>query len=44
MLVVAGLHKHDDICNPDYEVYELGTWMLVDPSQESGLLPARNFQ
>lgn len=44
MKVAAELHKYDDICDPDYEVYELGTWMLVDPSQESGLLPTRNFQ
>jgi aldehyde:ferredoxin oxidoreductase len=28
----------------DYDVYEFGTWTLVDPSQESGLLPTRNFQ
>jgi aldehyde:ferredoxin oxidoreductase len=42
--LAAELHKNDAICDPDYEVYELGTWMLVDPSQESGLLPTRNFQ
>jgi aldehyde:ferredoxin oxidoreductase len=42
--MAAELHKNDAICDPGYEVYELGTWMLVDPSQESGLLPTRNFQ
>jgi len=42
--VAKELHEQDIICDPDYEVYQLGTWMLVNPSQESGLLPTRNFQ
>jgi aldehyde:ferredoxin oxidoreductase len=42
--VVSELNEYDAICDPEYEVYEFGTWMLVDPSQEAGLLPTRNFQ
>lgn len=37
-------HKQDGILEPDYEIYEYGTPVLVDLSQESGLLPTNNFQ
>ena len=36
--------KRDEVTADDNEIYELGTSCLVDYSQESGLLPTRNFQ
>lgn len=37
-------HEKDGITSDEYEIYEFGTPVLVDLSQESGLLPTRNFQ
>ncbi len=34
----------DEVISADNEIYDLGTTCLVDYSQESGLLPTRNFQ
>ena len=34
----------DEVTADDNEIYDLGTSCLVDYSQESGLLPTRNFQ
>ena len=34
----------DEVTADDNEIYDLGTPCLVDYSQESGLLPTRNFQ
>ncbi len=42
--VAAEAHEHDNILDPEYEIYEYGTPVLVDMAQESGLLPTRNFQ
>lgn len=44
LAVAAEAHGHDGILEPDYEMYEYGTPVLVDMAQESGLLPTRNFQ
>ncbi|MBN2552053.1 MAG: hypothetical protein JXB06_04760, partial [Spirochaetales bacterium] len=44
MSLAAEAHKHDNILDPEYEIYEYGTPVLVDMAQESGLLPTRNFQ
>jgi aldehyde:ferredoxin oxidoreductase len=44
MQLAAEMHKQDGILEEDYEIYEYGTPVLVDLSQESGLLPTNNFQ
>ncbi len=44
LAVAAEAHGQDGILEPDYEMYEYGTPVLVDMAQESGLLPTRNFQ
>jgi len=44
MAVAAEAHKYDGILEPDFDIYEYGTPVLVDMTQESGLLPTRNFQ
>jgi aldehyde:ferredoxin oxidoreductase len=44
MAAAAAAHAHDDILNPEFDIYEYGTPVLVDMAQESGLLPTRNFQ
>jgi aldehyde:ferredoxin oxidoreductase len=44
MEVAAHYHEADGILSKEYEIYDLGTPMLVNFSQESGLLPTRNFQ
>jgi len=36
--------ERDEVTADDNEIYDLGTTCLVDYSQESGLLPTRNFQ
>ena len=36
--------ERDEVTSDDNEIYDLGTPCLVDYSQESGLLPTRNFQ
>ncbi len=41
--IAAAAHKKDGVIDPEYEIYEYGTSCLVDYSQESGLLPTRNF-
>ncbi|MBI9107402.1 MAG: aldehyde ferredoxin oxidoreductase family protein [Spirochaetales bacterium] len=48
---IEGLMKYskevttrDEVTSDDNEIYDLGTSCLVDYSQESGLLPTRNFQ
>ncbi|MBI9104613.1 MAG: aldehyde ferredoxin oxidoreductase family protein [Spirochaetales bacterium] len=38
------MHTKDEVISSDNEIYDLGTTCLVDYSQESGLLPTRNFQ
>jgi aldehyde:ferredoxin oxidoreductase len=43
MRVAAEAHEQDNILDPEYEMYEYGTPVLVDMAQESGLLPTRNF-
>lgn len=42
--VAAEAHKSDGIFENSYEMYEFGTPVLVDFSQESGLFPTKNFQ
>ena len=37
------VHIDDGVIDPENEIYDLGTPCLVDYSQESGLLPTRNF-
>ena len=44
MRVVAEIHKKDKIIDPENKIYKEGTACLVNCSQESGLLPTRNFQ
>jgi len=42
--VAAAAHAEDGILDPEFDIYEFGTPVLVDMTQESGLLPTRNFQ
>jgi aldehyde:ferredoxin oxidoreductase len=42
--VVTEIHKKYKITSPENEIYTDGTPLLVDFSQDSGLLPTRNFQ
>jgi aldehyde:ferredoxin oxidoreductase len=42
--VAAELQEADAVAAEDNEIYEFGTPVLVNYSQESGLLPTRNFQ
>lgn len=44
MEVAAEMHTQDGIPEPEFEMYEFGTPVLVDGSQDSGLIPTRNFQ
>ncbi len=44
MKLAAEVHEKDGVTAADNEIYEFGTPVLVDLSQESGLLPTRNFQ
>ena len=44
MKAAAAAHVKDEVIADDNEIYDLGTPCLVDYSQESGLLPTRNFQ
>jgi aldehyde:ferredoxin oxidoreductase len=44
MSTAAEAHAHDNILDPEYELYDYGTPVLVDMAQESGLLPTRNFK
>jgi len=44
LAAAAEAHRHDDIIDPEFDIYEYGTPVLVDMAQESGLLPTRNFQ
>jgi aldehyde:ferredoxin oxidoreductase len=44
MQVAAEAHAHDDLFDPEFDMYEFGTPVLVDMAQDSGLLPTRNFQ
>lgn len=39
----AEAHIKDNVINPSYEIYTDGTPILVDMTNESGLLPTRNF-
>ncbi len=43
MEVAMELHKQDGVIDPENEIYVYGTPVLVDMSQESGLLPTKNF-
>lgn len=44
-LKVAGaLHEKDEVTDPENAIYTDGTPILVGYSQDSGLLPTRNFQ
>jgi aldehyde:ferredoxin oxidoreductase len=42
--VAAELQEADAVTATDNEIYDFGTPVLVDYSQDSGLLPTRNFQ
>ena len=42
--VAAKMHEKDAVTSPDNEIYEYGTPVLVNDTQESGVLPTRNFQ
>jgi aldehyde:ferredoxin oxidoreductase len=44
MQLAAEVHRKDDITNPEFEIYTDGTPVLVEFSQNSGLLPTHNFQ
>ena len=44
MALAAEIHRRDEVTAPENEIYEFGTPVLVDFSQNSGLLPTRNFQ
>ena len=44
MEVSMAMHKHDAVTDPENEIYEFGTPILVDMANTSGLLPTRNFQ
>jgi aldehyde:ferredoxin oxidoreductase len=44
MVLAAEIHERDEVTAPGNEIYEFGTPVLVDFSQDSGLLPTRNFQ
>ncbi len=44
MALAAELHERDEVTAPGNEIYEFGTPVLVDLSQDSGLLPTYNFQ
>ena len=43
MKVAMELHKKDGLIDPENEIYVYGTPVLVDMSQDSGLLPTKNF-
>jgi aldehyde:ferredoxin oxidoreductase len=43
MKISMAAHIKDGVIDPENEIYTLGTSCLVDYSQESGLLPTRNF-
>ncbi len=42
--IAARMHVQDAVTDPENEMYEYGTPMLLDLTQDSGLLPTRNFQ
>ena len=44
MELARKVHEKDGVTAADNEIYEFGTPVLVDYSQESGLLPTNNFQ
>jgi aldehyde:ferredoxin oxidoreductase len=44
MEVSEAMHELDAVTDPENEIYEFGTPVLVDMAQDSGLLPTRNFQ
>ena len=44
MELAGEMHKKDGVIDKDNEIYEFGTPILVDYSQDSGLLPTNNFQ
>ena len=44
MQLVAEMHKKDEITSPENEIYTDGTPMIVEYTQEAGVLPTRNFQ
>ena len=44
MKIVGQIHKKDEVTNPENIMYTDGTPSLVEYSQDSGLLPTRNFQ
>jgi aldehyde:ferredoxin oxidoreductase len=44
MQVASEAHAYDNILDPEYEIYEYGTPVLVDMAQDSGLLPTHNFK
>ncbi len=44
METAAKFHEADGIFRDEYEIYDQGTPVLVNLSQEWGLLPTRNFQ
>lgn len=44
MEIAAQIHARDAVTDPENEYYEYGTPILLDMTQDSGLLPTRNFQ
>ncbi len=44
MKTAMAAHVKDEVISDENEIYDLGTPSLVNYSQESGLLPTRNFQ
>ncbi|MBA7537058.1 hypothetical protein ES705_29324 [subsurface metagenome] len=44
MEIAAQMHTRDAVTDPENEYYEYGTPILLDMTQDSGLLPTRNFQ
>ncbi|MFP4180387.1 MAG: aldehyde ferredoxin oxidoreductase family protein [Spirochaetaceae bacterium] len=44
METAAHYHEKDGVIDKEYEIYDEGTPVLVNLSQEAGLLPTRNFQ
>jgi aldehyde:ferredoxin oxidoreductase len=44
MQLAAEMHKKDEVTSPENEIYTDGTPMIVEYTQEAGVLPTRNFQ
>jgi aldehyde:ferredoxin oxidoreductase len=44
MQLVAEMHKKDEVTSPENVIYTDGTPVIVELTQEAGVLPTRNFQ